>query len=74
MYCDDMFSKRNFEKFMQAIPNFAPRGHGLFVPKEELTLYENPNPPPTSLRDAIEKTMSAINYPQILQRSIYLTV
>lgn len=68
MYCDDIFSQRNFEKFMQAIPNFAPRGHGLFVPKEELTLYENPNPPPTSLRDAIEKTMSAINYPPFQRR------
>lgn len=68
MYCDDIFSQRNFEKFMQAIPNFAPRGHGLFVPKEELTLYENPNPPPTSLSDAIEKTMSAINCPPFQRR------
>lgn len=68
MYCDDMFSKRNFEKFMQAIPNFAPRGHGLFIPKTELTLYENPNPPPTSLNDAIEKTMSAINCPPFQRR------
>ena len=68
MYCNDIFSQRNFEKFMQTIPNFAPRGHGLFVPKEELTLYENPNPPPTSLNDAIEKTMSAINYPPFQRR------
>lgn len=68
MYCDDMFSKRNFEKFMQDIPNFAPRGHGLFIPKTELTLYENPNPPPTSLNDAIEKTMSAINCPPFQRR------
>lgn len=68
MYCNDIFSQRNFEKFMQTIPNFAPRGHGLFVPKEELTLYENPNPPPTSLNDAIEKTMSAINCPPFQRR------
>lgn len=68
MYCDDIFLQRNFEKFMQAIPNFAPRGHGLFIPKTELTLYENPNPPPTSLNDAIEKTMSAISYPPFQRR------
>lgn len=53
---------------MQDIPNFAPRGHGLFIPKTELTLYENPNPPPTSLNDAIEKTMSAINCPPFQRR------
>ncbi len=68
MYCDDMFSKRNFEKFMQTIPNFAPRGHGLYISKSELTLYENQNSPPVSLSDAIKKTMSAINYPPFQRR------
>lgn len=68
MHFSDTLSQRELKQLMQGIPNFAPRGHGLFIPKAELTLYKNPNPPPTSLSDAIEKTMSAIYCPPFQRR------
>lgn len=68
MYFRDTLSQKETKKLMQGIPNFAPRGHGLFVPKAELTLYENSNPTPTSLSNAIEKTMSAIYCPPFQRR------
>ncbi len=63
-------SQKEFEKLMQSIPNFPPRGHGRFIPKEVLNVYENPQPPPASLSDAIERTMSAIYCPPFQRRVI----
>ena len=60
MYFSDTPSQKEFEKLMQGIPNFAPRGHGSFISKAELTIYEKLQPPPCSLIDAIQKTMSVM--------------
>ncbi len=61
MYFSDTPSQKEFEKLMQGIPNFAPSGHGSFISKAELALCEKTQPPPASLSDAIERTMSRIN-------------
>lgn len=68
MYFSNPPSQKEFEKLMQAVPHFSPRGHGSFIPKEELNLYERPQPPPASLSDAIERTMSRIHCPPFRRR------
>lgn len=68
MYFSNPPSQKEFEKLMQAVPHFSPRGHGSFIPKEELNLYERPQPPPASLSDTIERTMSRIHCPPFRRR------
>lgn len=68
MYFSNPPSQKEFEKLMQAVPHFSPKGHGSFIPKEELNLYERPQPPPASLSDAIERTMSRIHCPPFRRR------
>lgn len=61
MYLSNSPSQKEFEKMMQSVPNFAPRGHGSFISKEALNVYENPKPPPISLSNAIKRTMLHIH-------------
>ena len=68
MYFSDTPSQKEFEKLMQGVPNFAPRGHGSFIPKAQPALCERSQPPPASLSDAMERTLSRVNCPPFHKR------
>lgn len=68
MYFSNTPLQKEFEKMMQEVPHFSPRGHGSFISKEALNLYESPQPPPASLNDAIKRTMSHIHCPPFHRR------
>ena len=61
MYFSNAPLQKEFEKMMQEVLRFSPRGHGSFISKEALNLYESSKPPPASLSGAIERTMSRIH-------------
>jgi len=54
MYYSDYISQKEYEKLMQYVRNFSPRGHGSFVAKAELT---QPQSPAISLCNAIKQMM-----------------
>lgn len=68
MYFSDTPSQKEFEKLMQGVPNFAPRGHGSFISKAQPALCERSQPPPASLSDAMERTLSRVNCPPFQKR------